>query len=137
MKIFLSVKLALLPFVVFWTLLGARHADWAIWSGLALSLAGNLWRIWHRDWIVLEIGGFFMFASLAAAEWMSPTWVAANALWLSFAGLGLISVASALLGHPWTADYARAAYPDNATSPQFRMINGAMTLLWGVLFLAI
>ena len=137
MKIFLSVKLALLPFAVFWALLGAHHADWAIWSGFTLSLAGNLWRFSRREWIVLEAGGLLLFAALAVAELMSPAWAAASALWLSFTGLGLISLISALLGRPWTADYARAAYPDNATSPQFRVINLAMTLLWGVLFLAI
>jgi all-trans-retinol 13,14-reductase len=137
MKIFLSVKLALLPFVVFWVLLGARHADWAIWAGFALSLAGNVWRVSHREWMVLEAGGLLLFTPLAVAELMAPAWAAANALWLSFAGLGLISLVSALLRRPWTADYARAAYPDNATSPQFRMINAAMTLLWGVLFLLI
>jgi phytoene dehydrogenase-like protein len=137
MKIFLSVKFALLPFLIFWALLGARHADWAIWSGFALSLAGNLWRIWHREGRGLEAGGLLLFALLAVAELISPVWAATSALWLSFAGLGLISLVSTLLGRPWTADYAREAYPDNATSPQFRVINAAMTLLWGVLFLAI
>jgi phytoene dehydrogenase-like protein len=133
MKIFLSVKLALLPFV----LLAAHHADWAIWSAFTLSLIGNSWRIWHRERMVLEVGGLLLFALLIAAELTSHTWTAANALWLSFAGLGFISLSSALLGRPWTADYARAAYPHNATSPQFRMINAAMTLFWGVLFLSI
>jgi all-trans-retinol 13,14-reductase len=137
MKIFLSVKLALLPFVVFWALLGTHHTDWAIWSGLTLSLAGNVWRAWRREWAVLEAGGLLLFALLAVAELISPAWMAASALWLSFAGLGFISLASALFGRPWTADYARAAYPDNATTPQFHVINTAMTLLWGILFLAI
>lgn len=137
MKIFLTVKLALLPFVVFWALLGVHHADWAIWSGFALSLAGNVWRAWRREWVVLEAGGLLLFALLAVAEVTQPAWAAASALWLSFAGLGLISLVSTLFGRPWTTDYARTAYPHNATSPQFRMINAAMTLLWGVLFLAI
>jgi phytoene dehydrogenase-like protein len=137
MKIFLAVKFALLPFVVFWVLLGAGHPDWAIWSGLALSLAGNVWRAWRREWTSLEAGGFLLFVLLALSEVISPAWAAASALWLSFAGLGVISLISTVLGRPWTADYARAAYPDNAASPQFRMINAAMTLLWGVLFLAI
>jgi phytoene dehydrogenase-like protein len=137
MKIFLAVKFALLPFVVFWALLGAGHPDWAVWFGFAFSFIGNSSRIWHREWMVLEAGGFLLFASLTAAELMSPTWTAASALWVSFAGLGFISLASALLGRPWTADYARAAYPHNATSPQFHMINAAITLFWGMLFLAI
>ncbi|MFO1110250.1 MAG: NAD(P)/FAD-dependent oxidoreductase [Bradyrhizobium sp.] len=137
MKIFFTVKLALLPFAVFWALLGAHHADWAIWSGLALSLAGNLWRAACRDVVTLEAGGLALFALLAAAQLASPDWAAANALWLSFAGLGAISLASAVLRRPWTADYSRAAYPDNAGTPQFLLINLAITALWGVLFLAI
>ena len=137
MKIFFTVKLALIPFAVFWALLGARHPDWAIWSGFALSLAGNLWRVWHRDIFTLEASGFGLFALLAAAQLTSPDWAAANALWLSFAGLGAISLVSAVLRRPWTADYSRAAYPENAGTPQFLLINLAMTGLWGVLFLVI
>jgi hypothetical protein len=72
MKIFFTVKLALIPFVVFWALLGARQPDWAIWSGFALSLAGNLWRIWRRDLVVLEAGGLGLFAMMAAAQLASP-----------------------------------------------------------------
>ena len=78
-----------------------------------------------------------LFALLALAQLGAHDWTAGNALWLSFAGLGTISLVSLILGHPWTADYARAAYPDNAGTPQFRIINAAMTGLWGVLFLGI
>lgn len=137
MKIFLTVKLALIPFVVFWGLLGARYPDWAIWSGLTLSLAGNLWRMRRRELLTLEAGGLALFALLAVAQLIAPAWAAANALWLSFAGLGTISLASAAMRRPWTADYSRAAYPDNAATPQFFAINLAITGLWGVLFLAI
>jgi all-trans-retinol 13,14-reductase len=137
MKTFLTVKLALVPFAAFWVLLGAKHPDWAIWLGLGLSLAGNLWRAIRRDLVVLEAGGLALFAFLAIALMVSRDWTAANALWLSFAGLGAVSLVSVILGHPWTADYARAAYPDNAGTPQFRIINAAITGLWGVLFVAV
>lgn len=137
MKTFLTVKFALIPFAVFWALLGADHPDAAIGLGLVLSLAGNLWRAARRDLVVLEAGGLALFASLAAGLMVSRDWTADNALWLSFAGLGAVSLASLVSGHPWTADYARAAYPDAAGTPQFRIINAAMTGLWGVLFFAI
>ena len=137
MRTFFTVKFALLPFAAFWALLGARHPDWAIWLGLALSLAGNLWRFHRRDFVVLEAGGLALFALLAAALLVSRDWTVANALWLSFAGLGIISLVSVIVGHPWTADYARATYPDKAGTQQFRIINAAMTGLWGVLFVAI
>ena len=137
MKIFLAVKFALIPLVVFWALLGARHPDWAIWSGLLLSLTGNLWRVWRRQFFVLEAFGLLLIAAIALAEFIAPDWTSANALWLSFAGLGIISLGSVLFDRPWTADYSRTALPANAGTPQFRIINAAMTGLWGILFLAI
>lgn len=137
MKTFFTVKLALFPFAAFWALLGAGHPDWAVWLGLALSLSGNLWRTHRRDFVVLEAGGLASFALLAAALLVSRDWTAANALWLSFAGLGVISLVSVAAGRPWTADYARAAYPDKVETQQFRIINAAITGLWGVLFVAI
>jgi phytoene dehydrogenase-like protein len=137
MKIFLAVKLALIPFAVFWALLGAHHPDWAIWSGLALSLAGALWRAQRGEVVVLELGGLVLFAILALAQDVAPDGTAANALWLSFAGLGVISIGSLVAGRPWTADYSRAAYPETASTPQFQLINAAMTGLWGVLFLVL
>jgi phytoene dehydrogenase-like protein len=109
----------------------------AIAAGLALSLAGNLWRAARREFALLEHAGLAMFVLIGVAWLMAPEWAAANALFLSFAGLGIISLASVAAGRPWTADYARAAYPDNAATPQFRLINAGITALWGVLFLAI
>ena len=137
MKIFLTVKLALIPFVLFWVLLGAHHADWAIWLGLVLSFGGNVWRLWRRDIVILEAGGLVLFAVLAALHLAAPDWTAANALWLSFAGLGAISLFSVVIGRPWTADYSREAYSATAGTPQFRAVNAAISLLWGILFLVI
>ena len=57
MKTFFTVKFALIPFAVFWTLLGAHHPDWAIWSGLILSSVCNIWRSVNRDFVELELGG--------------------------------------------------------------------------------
>ncbi|OIQ76857.1 putative thiazole biosynthetic enzyme [mine drainage metagenome] len=137
MKTFLTVKLALIPFAVFWALLALGAPAWAIFSAFTLSLAGNLWRFWRGEVFALEIGGTLLFAGFGAAWIAAPLWAAANCLWLSFAALGLVSFMSLGLRHPWTADYARAAYPDNATSPQFFVINAAMTALWGALFLVL
>ena len=137
MRIFLTVNLAMIPFAVFWALLAARHPAAAIGAGLALSLLGNLWRIWRRQFMALEIGGLVLFGLVALAQLISPEWAAANGLWLSFAGLGAISLLSVAFGRPWTADYSRAAYADNASTPQFRTINAGISALWGILFLAI
>jgi len=137
MKTFLTVKLALIPFAVFWALLAAHHPDLAIWSGLGLSLIATAWRIARRELFMLEAGGLVLFVLLGNAALVAPDTTAANALWLSFAGLGAVSLLSVVIARPWTADYARAAYPDNADTPQFHAINAAITALWGVLFLAI
>ncbi|GLH81287.1 hypothetical protein SSBR45G_61960 [Bradyrhizobium sp. SSBR45G] len=137
MKVFLIVKLALLPFIVFWALLGWQQPAWAVWSALALALAGNLWRASRSEIAVLELGGLALFVLLAIANDLAPNWTAANALWLSFAGLGVISLVSLAVGRPWTADYSRASYADSAATPQFQLINLLMTGLWGVLFLVL
>ncbi len=137
MKILPAVKFVLIPFAAFWALLGAHHPDWAIWSGFALSVAGNLWRAYRGELVLLEVGGLALFAVIGHAQLLHPEWAAANALWLSFAVLGAICLSSVLFGRPCTADYSRAAYPGSVATPQFRIINAALTGLWGVLFLAI
>ncbi|WP_047308005.1 phytoene desaturase family protein [Rhodopseudomonas palustris] len=137
MKTFLTVKLVLVPFAVFWALLALHQPAWAIWLGLGLSLAGNAWRGYRRELVVLEAGGLVLFAGLAALHLVAPAIAVANALWLSFAGLSTISVLSLAARRPWTADYSRAAHPENAGTPQFFMINAAITALWAVLFAAI
>ena len=80
MKIFIAVKLALLPFVVFWALLAADQAAWAVWAALALALAGQAWRLARRQWMPLETGGLMLFAALALAQLTAPGWLAGNAL---------------------------------------------------------
>lgn len=137
MKTFLTVKLVLVPFAVFWALLALHHPSWAIWLGLGLSLAGNAWRAYRRELFVLEAGGLALFAALAALSLIAPTVIAGNALWLSFAGLAGISALSLAAKRPWTSDYSRAAHPDNADTPQFFLINATITALWAVLFGAI
>jgi len=137
MKTFLTVKLVLIPFVLFWSLLALHQPGWAIGSGLALAIAGNAWRAYRRELFLLEAGGLALFAGLAVLQLGAPDIAARHALWLSFAGLSAISVVSLLARRPWTADYARAAYADNAGTPQFFLINAAITTLWAVLFAAI
>ncbi|WP_346296181.1 NAD(P)/FAD-dependent oxidoreductase [Rhodopseudomonas sp. P1] len=137
MKTFLTVKLVLVPFAVFWALLALHQPAMAMWSGLALSLAGNAWRAYRRELFVLEAGGLVLFAGLAALHLIDPATAAANALWLSFAGLAAVSAISLAARRPWTSDYSRAAHPDNAETPQFFLVNAAITGLWAVLFAAI
>jgi len=137
MKVFLTIKLALLPFVVFWALLAWQQPNWAVWSALAMALAANLWRASRAELAVLELGSLALFVLLAIANDLAPNWMAANALWLCQAGLGIISFVSLAAGRPWTADYSRSAYSDSASTPQFHLINMLITGLWGILFIVL
>jgi phytoene dehydrogenase-like protein len=137
MKTFLIVKFALVPFSVFWFLLASGHPGEAIVGALALSAAGNAWRAHRGQFAGLEAGALALFVALGVCEVLAPGLTARNALWLSLAGLGAISLASVLGGRPWTADYSRLAFPDTAGTPQFRAINFATTGFWGVVFLVL
>lgn len=134
MKVFLAVQFALLPFVLFWALLASHHLNGAVWAGLALSLFFNLWRALRQELVVLELGSAAQFLLMSIAADVAPGWTAANGLWLSFAGLALISLVSLIVGRPWTTDYARVAAPENAATSQFWLVNALMSGLWGVLF---
>src|SRR3954452_14359875 len=137
MKVFLTVKLALLPFVVFWALLAWHQPAQAVWAALALALAANVWRAVRTELAMLELGTLALFVLLAIANDVAANWTAANALWLSFAGLGVVSFVSLAVGRPWTADYSRSAYADSASTPQFHLINMLITGLWGILFIVL
>jgi phytoene dehydrogenase-like protein len=137
MKTFISVKFALAPFVVFWALLGLSTPGAALLAGLLLSIAGSGWRFYRREIKSLEIGGLAIFAGLGLAYLIAPQFVGANALPLSFIGLGLVALATVAQRKPWTADYSRAAFAQAAESPVFQAVNMALSGLWGVLFLLI
>jgi all-trans-retinol 13,14-reductase len=135
MKTFFTVKVALLPFVIYWALLVRDMPGAALAAGLVLSLAGFAWRLHTRDIKNLEIGGLAIFAALCLAALVVPDVVAAHAASLSFAGLGLVGLATVALRKPWTADYSRAAFAEAAESPIFQAVNMALSGLWGALFL--
>jgi hypothetical protein len=137
MKTFLTVKFALIPFAALWVLLGAHHPLLGVAAAIGLSATGNVWNgLKHRVYI-LEAGALVLFVLMAVGELLATGWVERQALWASFAGLGLISAISLAVGRPWTAQYSRAAYPDQAETPQFRTINWTLTALWALLFSAL
>lgn len=135
MKTFLTIKFALLPYLAFYALLGWHRPGAAILVGLGLILALGVWRATRREIFVFELGTLLLFATLGGAFLIAPAAVSAAALWLALAGQGVIALASLVLRRPWTADYARAAYPEAAGTPQFYLINAAISGLWGILFL--
>ena len=137
MKTFLTVKFTLIPFVAFYWLLARGMTGWAIGAGLALAAALAAWRLSRREFFVFELGGLALFTLFGAVWLAAPAWIAAHALWLSFAGQGLVALGALAFGRPWTSDYSRAAHADSADSPQFFAVNAALSGLWGVLFLAL
>ena len=126
-----------MPFSLFWFLLAAGHPGWAIFGALALSAAGNAWRAPAGNWLPWKPGrscSLPRLASLSFRRRHSPPQMlcgyplrdlAPSASQASLrAGLGLATI---------RASRTR----ENAATPQFRMINAAITGLWGVLFLAL
>jgi all-trans-retinol 13,14-reductase len=117
-----------------WALLAAHRPVAAIGAAIAISAFCNLWNGIERRIYVLEAGALALFLLMAVGEFLASNWTERNALWSSFAGLGIISVLSLAIRRPWTAEYSRKAYPASADTPQFYWINWAMTALWALLF---
>jgi len=136
MKTFVAVQLALLPAILFWASAGAglgRH-------GLVLgALAGVALVLWNRRRGLGRPMETASAAYLVAAAIAEHTGVLAvpTAVALSFAVLGATALLTCVRGRPWTADYAAADYSGATDSPVFRVVNLALSLLWGGIFLAL
>jgi phytoene dehydrogenase-like protein len=137
MKTFFTVKFALLPLAVFWLLLAQSMPAVALATGIALSIAGNVWGLRTRDVKSLDVAGLVILASLGLGYLLMTNVTAVHATSLSLAGLGLFSLATVAVKRPWTADYSRAAFAQAAGSAIFHDVNMALSALWGVLFLLI
>lgn len=136
MKTFLIVNLGLAPLIVFWLLLGCASPGAAVAVGLAGSIALGAWRLARREFFILEVGGLATFLVMGALALAAPAFFANAALWLSFAGLGVVALISVALRRPWTSDYSRAAFAAESESPLFEIVNVLISGLWGVLFAA-
>ena len=136
MKTFVMVKLGLLPAIVFWVLAGAGHGRLGLFLGAALGLAALLWTRARglRRPMEAAFTGFLGLAALADLAGVSDiTAVKAG----SFAVLGVTALWTVRQRRPWTADYAASAFGGAAESPVFLVINMALSLVWGVVFLAL
>ena len=135
MRTFLAANLGLGPFVLFWVLMAPLGIEPAALVGLALSLMLTLWRAEKREFRTLEAGGVLLFAALELALRAGVGVSAADAVAMSFAGLGALALASVALKRPWTAEYSRAAFAAEAESPIFHSVNQILSAFWGILFL--
>ena len=123
MRTFLAANLGLGAFALFWILIAFVGTEPATLVGLALSLALTLWRARNREFRTLEAGGLLLFAALEVALRIGATLSKADAVALSFAGLGALALVSVALKKPWTAEYSRAAFAAEAASPLFQLVN--------------
>jgi len=135
MKTFFTVKFALLPIAIFVFLIVRGLPAAAIGAGFVVALIVCAWRLYARDIKTLEIAALAIFGALAFGILVAHDVVAANAVPLAFAGLGVFSIATVLLRKPWTAEFSRAAYPGAEENPVFVLVNMILSGLWGVLFL--
>ncbi len=135
MKTFLVANLGLAPFALFWILAAWAGVGAALGLAFAAALALAAWRGRSGEFRIMEAGALVVFAAIGALGLAAPGFVAARAVPLSFAGLGALALVSVALGRPWTADYSRAAYSAEANSPLFRLVNMALSALWGAIFL--
>ncbi len=136
MKTFLTVKLGLLPAVVFWVLAGAGHGRLGLVLGAVLGAAALAWNHMRalRRPMETAFAGFLVLAALADLAGVTDiTTVKAG----SFAVLGVTALWSCRQCRPWTADYAASAFGGAAESPVFVAVNMALSLLWGVAFLGL
>jgi phytoene dehydrogenase-like protein len=135
MKTFIAAQIGLAPLAAFWLLLAFGAPGLALAVGLAASLAMTAWRWTRREIYLIEIGALATFLLMTALDVFAPAAFARSALGLSFAGLGVAAAISVALQRPWTADYSRAAFAAESTSPIFVAVNMMISGLWAALFL--
>jgi intracellular septation protein A len=125
--------MAFAPWVLFGVSSGFNHWRVAAGSGLTLSILYlSLMRlrggsIKLMDWTMLA---FFVIASVLAIVLQSPIFPTYNAVivWSCFA---VAAWGSVLVGHPFTAAYARENAPREFwDDPVFIRLNLVMTLIW-------
>jgi len=135
-KTFFRVKFALFPLAVFITLIAYVSSTIAITSGFSVALVVCAWRLYSGQIKNFEIAVLAVFAALAVGIFLAPGLVGPVAIPLAFAGFSAYAVTTVLLRQPWTSEFSRAAYPQQAgDSPLFVRINMILSALWALLFL--
>jgi len=134
MKTFLGVKLALLPFVLFWTAAGFGAARTGAAAGAVLAGALIAWRLATRGPTLLEAVGAVVLAGIALVPAGAGFAPGDGGVAASFVVLGLACAASVVLGRPWTSAYARSAWAGASGSALFERVNRVLSGLWAALF---
>lgn len=135
MTTFLNVNLALLPFLIFTTLVARGMPAEAIYAALIASALLVTWRGYRGGIKSLELALLLIFSVLAIGISGFPEIVGPYAMTAAFAGLGAFAAATVLLGRPWTSEFSRAAYASEAGDPAFARVNMIVSGIWSALFL--
>src|SRR5512138_3136856 len=114
MSTFLNVNFALLPIAIFSVLFARGMPEVAVRAGFLASVVIATWRAYRSEARMLEYAILLIFAALAFGVFLWPHSVAAQALPLVFAGLGVFALGTVLLRRPWTLEFSRAAHAGEA-----------------------
>ncbi len=131
MKTFLSVKIALLPFALFWIASGLGYALVGALAGAVLAAVALVYRVRQGGPLLLESTALIVLSVLALMYGMP---LGSQGVALSFLALGSACSYSVFVGRPWTSAYSAAAWQGASQSALFVRINRFISSLWAVEF---
>lgn len=134
MRTFISIKIALLPFALFWVASGLQQPLLGALAGALFAVIAFAYRIRSGGPRLLEGGAAVALTALAMLRWSPFVLYASYDAAFSFIALGLICATSVLVGRPWTAAYSAAAWPAGDKNSLFYRINRLISVLWAALF---
>ena len=130
MKSFAHAGLLLSPLIAFWELAGLHRPLSGAVAGMLAAVALAAWTVHRREDPLLPTGLVPIFGVAAVVLMAGPrpwaVWVASG---VSLAA-GLLMVAGAVAGRPWTAVVSAPDWPGMAADPVFLRVNRGMSLLW-------
>lgn len=134
MRAFLSIKIALLPFALFWLMSGLGYPSSGALVGALVAAAALTYRL-HRDGpLLLESVALAVLSLLVILPGTLMADYTAHGVAWSFVALGSACAVSVFSGRPWTGAYSAAAWQGVDKSPLFHQINRFISSLWAALF---
>lgn len=134
MKTYLSVKIALLPFALYWLANGLGSPLLGASAGALIAAVAFAYRVRFGGPRLLEGSALLVLSLIAGLNASGVAGAAAHGVALSFAALGAACGMSVARGQPWTSAYSAAAWKGASQSPLFLQINRWISSLWAVLF---
>ena len=130
MKSFISIKIALLPFVLFWLASGLGYPLSGALTGAVLAAVALAYRVRNGGPLLLESVALAVLLLLALLHATPLANYEVYGVAWSFIALGGACAASVCAGRPWTGAYVAPAWPGIDKSPLFQQINRLISSLW-------